>query len=179
MEWNVYYDDSNRKKIIKWNIFDHTRFHADVEELLNQDLSKEDLAKKLDMNLMYYFWSKCEYETCISSWIGISESEKIDVYDQVKLNWDKFVDYVWNQKHKNDCNWIPCSERLPEYKEDEYVEYLVSTKNERIYKMPYGYADENDEKPCFHKWDDEMWDCFKPKVIAWMPEPKPYKFKGE
>ena len=23
---------------------------------------------------------------------------KIDVYDQIKLNWDLFVDYVWNER---------------------------------------------------------------------------------
>lgn len=179
MEWNVYYDDSTRKKIIKWNIFDHTKFRKDVEELLNQDLSKQDFANNLDRDLMYYFGSKCEYVTSISSWIGISESEKIDIYDQVKMNWDKFVDYVWSQKHKDECQWILCSERLPKYVEDEYVEYLVSTDNERIYKLTYGYAFENDKEPCFHEWDDEMWSCFIPKVIAWMPEPKPYKNKGE
>ena len=47
MEWNVYYDDSTRKKIIKWNIFDHTKFRKDVEELLNQDLSKQDFVNNL------------------------------------------------------------------------------------------------------------------------------------
>lgn len=26
--------------------------------------------------------------------------EKIDIYDQVRLNWDVFVDYVWNQRRK-------------------------------------------------------------------------------
>ena len=100
MEWNVYYDDSTRKKIIKWNIFNHTKFRKDVGELLNQDLSKHDFANNLDRDLMYYFWHKCEYETSISSWIGTSESEKIDIYDQVKMNWDKFVDYVWSQNTK-------------------------------------------------------------------------------
>ena len=27
--------------------------------------------------------------------VNLSDSEKIDVYDQVNLNWDAFVEYVW------------------------------------------------------------------------------------
>ena len=33
--------------------------------------------------------------------------EKIDIYEQVRMNWDVFVSYVWNSKKgdsKNDTN---------------------------------------------------------------------------
>ena len=49
---------------------------------------------------MYYFWSKCEYEiiiTCWPKWDKFKE-EKIDVYSQLNLNWDKFVNYIWENK---------------------------------------------------------------------------------
>lgn len=49
---------------------------------------------------MYYFWSKTEWEVIVSPWVGKGGDEKIDVYDQLKLNWDKFVDYVWSEVHK-------------------------------------------------------------------------------
>lgn len=29
--------------------------------------------------------------------INLADADKIDVYDQVRLNWDEFVDYVWGQ----------------------------------------------------------------------------------
>ena len=30
MEWNVYYHDSNARKIIQWNIFKHGSFRKEV-----------------------------------------------------------------------------------------------------------------------------------------------------
>ena len=45
---------------------------------------------------MYYMWSKSEYEIIVSPWVGRAEDIKIDVYSQVHMNWDRFVDYVWS-----------------------------------------------------------------------------------
>lgn len=50
---------------------------------------------------MYYMWSKCEYEIILSPWTGRADDIKIDVYDQIMMNFDKFVDYVWSFKNKN------------------------------------------------------------------------------
>ena len=49
---------------------------------------------------MYYFWSKCEWEIILSDWPPSDTfcKEKIDVFDQVMLNWDIFVDYIWNNR---------------------------------------------------------------------------------
>ena len=62
------------------------------------DKVKEQFEKELDRKLLYSFWSKCEYETTIymASWVGRSEPIKIDIYSQVKLNWNRFVDYCWS-----------------------------------------------------------------------------------
>jgi hypothetical protein len=50
---------------------------------------------------MYYFWSKAEWEIIISSWPNRDNDElKIDVFDQVMLNWEAFVDYCWSNKKK-------------------------------------------------------------------------------
>jgi hypothetical protein len=79
--------------------------------------------------LQYYYWSKSEYETIITSWPPYVEDEelnrlnsekekriqetgkfyraavnlnvgyKIDIYTQVMMNWDRFIDYIWNNKH--------------------------------------------------------------------------------
>lgn len=32
---------------------------------------------------------------CRCSHVNLSNAEKIDVYDQIQLNWDEFVEYVW------------------------------------------------------------------------------------
>lgn len=97
MEWYVYYDDFNANKIIKWNIFKHHSFKQDVEKLLKRKLSKDEFSEELKRCLMYFMWSKCEYEVIVSQQHG-DGSLKIDVYDQVMMNWDRFVDYVWSFK---------------------------------------------------------------------------------
>lgn len=68
--------------------------------------------------------------------------------------------------------WIPCSERLPEIGQ----EVIVATKNGSVFSnIYYDYTDSNAKEPCFHSWDDEMWNCFEPDVIAWQPLPEPFK----
>lgn len=32
---------------------------------------------------------------CRFSHVNLSDADKIDVYDQIQLNWDEFVEYVW------------------------------------------------------------------------------------
>ena len=47
---------------------------------------------------MYYMWSKCEYEIILSPLTGRADDIKIDVYDQIMMNFDRFVDYCWSFK---------------------------------------------------------------------------------
>ena len=79
------------------------------------------------------------------------------------------------RKHMND-GWIPVEERLPE----EGTQVIVTTEDGMVYgDIVYGYADETDSDPCFHRWDDEYWQCFKPIVIAWRPLSEPYYLEPE
>lgn len=129
MEYYVYHHDFNKRTIEKWNIFNHGRFTEDVRRLLNKDLTKEEFSEDLKHKMRYYFWSKCEWETIITSWpcyidkkeldrlsfeyedfnqkygryprkinVAPDVGDKVDVFDQVTMNWNIFVDYVWNHK---------------------------------------------------------------------------------
>lgn len=98
MEWNVYYYDSNAQKIIRWNVFNHGGFKNEVDKILQEKLNNEDFSEKLKREVMYYMWSKCEYEIILSPWTGQADDIKIDVYDQIMMNFDRFVDYVWSLK---------------------------------------------------------------------------------
>ena len=99
MEWYVYYYDFNGQKIVTWNIFRNWVFKESVEKLLkDKKLNRKEFAEKLKTKLMYCFWSKTEYEVIISPWVGKGDEEKIDIYDQVMLNFDRFVEYVWSFK---------------------------------------------------------------------------------
>jgi hypothetical protein len=97
LRWLVYRHDLNKDAIVTFNIFEHYRFADDVESSLKYCEDRDDFAKLLRKSLSYYFELKSEYETIIVPWIGSKEttSLRIDIYDQVMLNWDVFLDYVW------------------------------------------------------------------------------------
>lgn len=72
--------------------------------------------------------------------------------------------------------WISVSEGLPKVG----TEVIITDSDGRVIDdIVYDYAKSHDKKPCFHRWDDEIWNCYKPNVIAWQPLPEPYQPKGE
>ena len=80
------------------------------------------------------------------------------------------------RKHMND-GWIPVEERLPE--ENTAERYIITDTGGCIWsEMWYGHAEESDDAPCFYRWDDDMWQCFKIRAIAWCPLPEPYRPEG-
>lgn len=128
MEWYVFRENTNRKIIEKFNIFDHSGFRKLIEEAVKIATTKEIFADLIKKALMYYFWCKSEHEVVITSWppyidkteldrlnakyeerynewgqypycldVRLTTGEKIDIYSQVMLNWDAFVDYVWEK----------------------------------------------------------------------------------
>ena len=106
--WNVYKEDFKKEKIEIYNIFNHKKFKEECinifENHRNEDNYDYDKMKRdIKSLLMYYFWSKCEYEIILSDWPSSKDfkKEKIDVYDQVILNIDAFISstltqYLWS-----------------------------------------------------------------------------------
>ena len=125
--WNAYNYRSVGQELRVFNIFDHYSFMESVRKLLKKPMSKEDFSELLRREVLYYYWSKAEWELVIAdtqphidskelnrlitdcylkrtvaepplrcSHVNLSDAEKIDVYEQVRLNWDEFVDYVWS-----------------------------------------------------------------------------------
>lgn len=102
LEWNVFIENFNAQKIETYNIFDHGGFYKDCHQYLNEavkkkkDLNGKELEEKIRRSLMYYFWSKCEWEIILSSWPPTDRipQRKIDVYEQVMLNWGAFYHYI-------------------------------------------------------------------------------------
>ncbi len=102
MEWYVYVERWSSKQIEKYNIFYHDGFMNDVKKAYK--LHKDNFEAFCDMvkrSLMYYFWSKCEWEVIISGWpqSDTFHDKKVDVYDQVMMNCDVFMKYVWDMAH--------------------------------------------------------------------------------
>lgn len=131
--WNVYYHDVNGEKIKVVNVFKHSSFNKDVEKLLKEKsthgLTYNEFSKELKHIVQYYFWRKAEYEVVVTSWVPhidnkeldrlISEranhscysyyvnldvENKIDIYEQLMLNWEQFVNYVW-KFDEGDTKW--------------------------------------------------------------------------
>jgi len=99
LKWNVFYHDVNNRGIVSFNIFNHYSFNEDVQKNLKKIKDKTEFAKKLRLDLLYYFWCKAEYEVIISGLFDkTDDGKKIDIYTQVMNNFDAFIDYIWNSK---------------------------------------------------------------------------------
>ena len=67
--WNVYCGDFNGGEIKVYNLFNHWAFYNACVKAKKK--FKEDYAgfeKEIRSNLMYYFWSKCEWEIILDHW---------------------------------------------------------------------------------------------------------------
>lgn len=122
MQWNVYRYSINRNKVVSFNIFDHGSFYNDIKEDFKQCSNKEEFAKKLRSNVFYYFWCKSEHEITISSYppyitekeldrlkqeqsgkyfsVRLDKGVRVDIYEQVMLNFNIFLDYTWSNRTK-------------------------------------------------------------------------------
>ena len=100
LEWNVIYNNVNRSEIGVFNVFNHGGFSKDVQKHLKECRTRDELSEALRRSAMYYFWSKCEWEICISPLHERDDKSriKVDAYWQIRNNWDLFVDYVWGAK---------------------------------------------------------------------------------
>lgn len=101
MVWNVYVSDINGRRIVVHNVFDHGRLIDFCRR--NYKKNKDDrneFCEQLRRDLMYCYWSKCEWEIILQSWPPRDDfqDEKIDVWYQVRLNWDRFCEYVWDNR---------------------------------------------------------------------------------
>ena len=97
--WNVYIYNINSGKIEIYNIFEHGTFFKYYIEALEKSATKEAFADKIKSELRYYFWAKCEWEIEIVDWLGAQKNGlKTDVFKQIMLNFNAFVDYAWGFK---------------------------------------------------------------------------------
>lgn len=102
LKWMVFVRDMNSDKILEFNIFKHSRFLNDTKKAIKDATTKEELAEKMKRILQYYYWCKCEFEIRIMD-LRIDtgkKGRKVDVYEQVRLNYDVFINYLWETAKK-------------------------------------------------------------------------------
>lgn len=101
--WNVFMEDVTAGRITAYNIFNHGGFLRDCLEASKKAADDRNFFRDaVKHSLIYYFWSKCEYELILSGWPPSQRTEdrKVDVYTQVCLNFDAFIDYLWQNRAK-------------------------------------------------------------------------------
>ena len=93
--WNVWTWNFNHDELELYDVV--PTFIKSLKSLKKVDFPRtvDELSKFLDQEAIYYFWSKCEWEMVIHSWPMHKNEEKVDVYSQLKLNWDAFVSVLW------------------------------------------------------------------------------------
>lgn len=96
--WNVYWFDPNEKKFKTRNVFQlSSRFNEELDALKTERplMTKQEFSAELAKIARYCYWAKCEYELWLCDFPAEQEKIKIDVFYQLSLNWERFVDYVW------------------------------------------------------------------------------------
>lgn len=103
MHWRVIREDFNGRRITDYDIFEHDGFAEDVKKAYKKYRNDHDsFCESVRKSLAYYFWSKCEWEVIVSAWPPSDRVPelKVDAYEQVMLNWDAFIEYVWTRCHE-------------------------------------------------------------------------------
>ena len=100
MHWNVLHYNINQRTIDDYDIFKHAGFAKDVEKMLGERFDRKSFDERLKSALLYWFWSRCEYEILVCGWppSHSDTQRKVDIYSQVMLNFEIFSDYVWSNK---------------------------------------------------------------------------------
>lgn len=126
LTWNVFIEDPNNKQIVTYNVLNKTIIEEIVNRTLgvnDKDQFAEEVKSiimyhywsrsewevvitdwpphmtrsevdrlSLEVAEHYRKYNKYPYAVTINPIVG----KKVDVYDQVNLNWNIFIDYLWN-----------------------------------------------------------------------------------
>lgn len=101
--WNVYTYSWNAKSAEVYNIFLHGGFVKSCQKSLKKyGDDKDSFLKEVRNDLMYYYWAKCEWEVVIDAWPPSERlpGTKVDVYEQVMMNWHAFSEYLWENRNE-------------------------------------------------------------------------------
>lgn len=65
-----------------------------VESYKTTHRKYKDLKEFVKSTSMYYWWSRCEYEIVLCQWPKGNVERKIDVYEQIMMNFDIVVNIL-------------------------------------------------------------------------------------
>ena len=128
MHWFIMYYNSNAKQFQSYDVLKYKENF--IKKLKKKVTSREEFTEKMKLEMMYYFWSKCEWEVVLSNinnriimspWVG-PEDVTLDVTNKEDFNWVDFFNkqsehYVNKDRIKIDA-WDQIN-----YKFDEFIDY--------------------------------------------------------
>ena len=87
---------ANIKKVLDKHNVDYSKLTKQFKQHAYRDIAFEAYEQILDRECMYNYWSKCEWEVIVSAWPPRNDGsdKKIDVYSQLKANWEQFKNIV-------------------------------------------------------------------------------------
>lgn len=114
LSWLVKYFDCNAQVIKDYDILKSRE--DDIKKIKKKCATKEEFAELLKREMMYRFWSKCEWELVIAQeedgsiwltpWVGCRNPEdvKINVADDNSFDWRGFAEEHTNKQiYKNEA----------------------------------------------------------------------------
>ena len=96
IKWMVWIWNFNEDRLKEYDVMPY--FLGCYRKLKKEDrpVDLKDVSEWLKSEARCEYWARCEYEMIIHSWPKLNHYEKVDVYGQLKLNWDVFVKYFWD-----------------------------------------------------------------------------------
>ena len=99
-KWNVWIWNVNNDILEQYDVV--PMLLRELKSLRKEDfpMNKRSMDKELTTWAQYYFWARGEYEMIVQGLHKKDNEEKVDVYDQLMLNWDTFSEAFWKNVWK-------------------------------------------------------------------------------
>ena len=135
LSWKVKVFDCNAQRIKDYDIL-KGHYKDFVKKLKKKCATKEEFSEAMDREMMYMFWSRCEWELILeldennhiwlNPWAGCREPEnvRIDVTNNTDFDWRGFLNtcHLYNNREKIDVY------NMLKYRWNEFITYLWTTR---------------------------------------------------
>lgn len=96
--WNVWIWNFNSDQLESYDVV--PAFERALKSVKTKPKTRDEFDTFLRVEAQYMFWAKCEYEMVIHGWPAGKNDMKVDVFQQLNLNWDVFVNAFWEAYQK-------------------------------------------------------------------------------
>ena len=143
MYWEALIDDFNSKNIKPYNILAYREEF--IKKLKKSSLSKEAFEEKLMREMLYYYWSRCEYEMLLGKnedgsvflthLVGNTD-DQITVTNETGISWVAFVDELAKNRYTDSDGLIKFDiyDQL-EFRKQEFIDYCWNFKH-KYWRQP-------------------------------------------